>query len=55
MVRKYIIFNTEFLINLAKEIGFEVISADYVHREVTNKKEEINWNRAFLQAKFKKL
>jgi len=48
-------FNTEFLINLAKEIGFEVISADYVHREVTNKKEEINWNRAFLQAKFKKL
>jgi len=48
-------FTTEFLIKLAKENGFEVICADYIIKELANKKEDKNCVRTFLQAKFRKL
>ncbi|XP_017777291.1 PREDICTED: methyltransferase-like protein 6 [Nicrophorus vespilloides] len=48
-------FSTDFVDNLFKKAGFEVISNSYVHRRTINKKENIDVPRIFVQGKFRKI
>ncbi|GLV37997.1 uncharacterized protein CBL_07795 [Carabus blaptoides fortunei] len=47
-------FSKSELVQIFTNGGFQVITADYVHRRTINRKEEIDVPRIFLQAKFQK-
>ncbi|XP_046404469.1 tRNA N(3)-methylcytidine methyltransferase METTL6 [Ischnura elegans] len=44
-------FSSVYLAHLAREVGFDIISCDYIHRRTSNVKEGIDVPRIFLQAK----
>ena len=44
----------EFLGEMCTSIGFDIDQNDYVHRDQENKKQELELNRVFLQAKLVK-
>lgn len=52
-IRSYF-FTVEFLTELVKEAGFDVVTCHYVHRRTVNKKEGVDEPRVFVQGKFMK-
>ena len=51
-----LIFNIiEFLNDLFTRNGFEVIENNYILKETTNRKQQITFERRFVQAKFRKI
>lgn len=47
-------FTVDYLTELVKEAGFDVIACHYVHRRTVNKKEGVDEPRVFVQGKFMK-
>ncbi|KAJ3053424.1 hypothetical protein HK097_004311 [Rhizophlyctis rosea] len=48
-------FSTEQLAQLFTDAGFEVLDNEYVCKEVVNRKRELNMQRIFVQARFRKV
>lgn len=47
-------FSVEDLASRFESVGFQTIKNDYIYRETTNRRLEMNVDRIFVQAKFQK-